>query len=98
MLALPAAVPAVGVKVAVRVRPDDPEIALRAPPATTTSPDEPSQMKLEPGSSLKVKVMAAVSPIFNCDTSLVIASVGARVSMLMAGLVPAPPTLPATSV
>ena len=81
MLALPAAVPAVGVKVAVRVRPEELEIALRVPPTTATSPVVPSQAKLGPGSSLKAKVMAAVCPIFSCDTSLVIASVGATVSM-----------------
>ena len=50
------------------------------------------------GASLKVKVMVAVSPILSAATLLVIASVGASVSMLMVGVVPEPPLLPAASV
>ena len=49
------------------------------------------------GASLKVKVMVAVSPILTAATSLVMARVGARVSMLIVGVVPAPPVLPAAS-
>ena len=97
MPALPEARPAVGVKVAVRVRP----LPLRAPKVpllTTTSPFVPSQVKLPPGSSLKVKVMVAVCPALRVGVLLVIASVGARVSMLMAGVTPAPPSFPARSV
>ncbi|MNV65187.1 hypothetical protein D3C71_1578700 [compost metagenome] len=54
----------VGVKVAVRVKPD-PDMAPSVPPVTTTSPVVPSQAKVVPGSSLKVKVMLAVSPDFS---------------------------------
>ena len=49
------------------------------------------------GASLKVKVMVALSPIFTAATLLVIAKVGASVSMLMSGVLPAPPLLPAAS-
>jgi hypothetical protein len=59
MLAEPEARLAVGVKTAVRVKPD-PLIAPSVPPATTTSPLLPSQAKVLPGSSLKLKVMVAV--------------------------------------
>ena len=93
MLAVPEARLAVGVKVAPRVRPL-PLMAPRVPPVVVTSP----AAKLLPGSSLKVKVMAALWPALTAATSLVIASVGASVSMLMAGVVPAPPMLPAVSV
>ena len=97
MLALPLAKLAVGVKVAVRVKPV-PLIAPKLPLLTTTSPALPFQVKVEPGSSLKVKVMVAVLPALTALTLLVIARVGARVSMLMLGVVPAPPLLPALSV
>ena len=97
MLALPLAKLAVGVKVAVRVNPL-PLISPRVPPVTTTSPVLPFQAKLLPGSSLKVKVMVAISPALRVETSLVIVRVGARVSMLMLGVLPAPPVLPAASV
>ena len=50
-----------------------------------------------PGSSLNVKVMAAVSPIFRAVTLLLMATVGALVSNTSAGLLPAPPGLPAAS-
>ena len=97
MLALPEARLAVGVKVAVRVKPE-PLMAPNVPPLTTTSPVLPFQVNVELGSSLKVKVMVAVSPILSALTLLVMASVGASVSMLMLGEVPAPPVLPAASV
>ena len=93
MLAEPEVKLPVGVKVAVRVKPL-PLIAPKLPLLTTTS----SELKLEPGSSLKVKVIVAVSPALTALTLLVIAKVGARVSMLMLGVVPAPPVLPAASV
>ena len=89
MLALPLARPAVGVKVAVRVNPV-PLIAPKLPLLTTTSPNT----KLLPGSSLKVKVIVAVSPTLTVLTLLVIASVGASVSILRLGVVPALPVLP----
>src|SRR3978361_1851863 len=110
MEAVPALVAAVGVKVAgralvaavwgkvaVRVNPD-PAIAPSVPPLTTTSPVVPSQAKVAPGSSLKLKVMVAGCPLFSCATLLLIASVGARVSKLRLGVRPAPPVLPAGSV
>src|ERR1700710_2077682 len=97
MPAVPPLVPAVGVNVAVRVRPE-PEIALRVPPVTPTSPDEPFQVNVDPGSSLKVKVMVAVSPILSRDTSLVIASVGAVVSIVTPRPDDATEPLPAGSV
>ena len=50
------------------------------------------------GASLKVKVMVAVSPALRALALLVIARVGASVSMLIVGVVPAPPLLPAASV
>ena len=65
----------VGVKVAVRVVPESVRFA-RVPPTTVRSAEE----KDSPGSSEKVKVMVAVSPIFKVDLLLVIARVGAMVS------------------
>jgi hypothetical protein len=93
MLAEPVARPAVGVKVAVRVRPV-PVMPLSVPPPTTKS----LPVKLAPGSSLKVKVMVAVWPAFTAPTLLLMASVGGSVSMLIEGVGPAPPALPAASV
>jgi hypothetical protein len=93
MLAVPVASPAVGVKVAVRVSPE-PVRVPSVPPVTVRSPAS----KLAPGSSLKVKVMVAVWPAFTAPTLLLMASVGASVSMLIEGVVPAPPALPAASV
>ncbi len=96
MPALPALAPAVGVKVAVRVRPE-PEMAPRVPPVTTMSPEEPFHAKVAPGSSLKVNVMVAVSPAVRNEALLVIAKVGASVSTASAGVVPAMLSLPASS-
>ena len=81
MLALPTLMPTSGVKVAVRVRPL-PVMALKVPPVTTTSPVVPSQAKLAPGSSLKVKVMVAVSPACNVAALLLMCRVGGVVSLL----------------
>ena len=64
-----------GVKVAVRVKPL-PLIADKVPPLTVMSPVLPSQLKLEPGSSLKVKVMVALSPALRVLTSLLMVMVG----------------------
>ena len=97
MLALPLAKFAVGVNTALRVNPV-PLMAPSVPPVTATSPTEPFQTKLLPGSSEKVKVMLAVSPALSVATLLLITSVGANVSMLMLGVVPALPVLPALSV
>ncbi|CAB5707178.1 Uncharacterised protein [Comamonas aquatica] len=97
MLAVPPFVLAAGVKVAVRVVPV-PEMALKVPPVTTTSPVVPSQVKVLPGSSLNVKVMVAVSPILSVDTLLVIPNVGAVVSMVTSKPADASLTLPAVSV
>ena len=96
MLAEPVDKLAVGVKTALRVRPV-PLIALKVPPDTVKSPAVPSQAKLVPGSSEKVNVMVAVSPIFNVATVEVIATVGARVSIEMEGEAPAEPVFPALS-
>ena len=79
MEAVPALVLADGVKVAVRVRPE-PVMAERVPPVTERSPVVPSQEKELLGSSEKVKVMVAVSPIFKVDVLLVMARVGAWLS------------------
>ena len=92
MLAVAAAVLAVGVKVALRVKPV-PVIVPSVPPAVMMSP----ATKLVSGSSLKVKMMPAVSPALTTATLLVIASVGATVSTVMF-LVPAVLRLPAVSV
>ena len=70
---------AVGVKVAVRVRPE-PESAEREPPETAISPEDPFQEKVLPGSSEKEKVMVAVCPAISAAVLLVMARVGARVS------------------
>ena len=66
----------VGVKVAVRVRPVKPAIEERVPPETVMS----WSVNVLPGSSEKVKVMVAVSPIFKVDLSLLMATDGAMVS------------------
>ncbi len=87
---------AVGVKVAVRVSPV-PLIAPRVPPETVRSPVVPFHAKLVPGSSEKVNVMVAVSPTFSADTLDAMVTVGASVSMVMEGDVPADPVLPAES-
>jgi hypothetical protein len=85
-----------GVKTAVRESPV-PLIAVKVPPEIVRSPTVPFQAKLVPGSSEKVKVMVAVSPNFSVATLDVIATVGARVSMVIDGEVPADPVLPAVS-
>ena len=82
----------VGVKMAVRVRPE-PLMAERVPPVTETSSDVNEVL----GSSEKVKVMEAVSPLFNVEALLVMAREGAWVSKVRAGVVPAPPLFPAAS-
>ena len=92
MEAVPALVLADGVKVAVRVRPE-PVMAERVPPVTETSPEVNEVL----GSSEKVKVMVAVSPLFKVEALLVMARVGAWVSKVRDGVVPAPPLLPAAS-
>ena len=93
MLALPVARLAVGVNVAVRVTPL-PLKAPSVPPEVIIS----VPTKLVPGSSLNVKVIVAVSPAFRALALLVIATVGASVSMVTVGVVPALPLLPAGSV
>ena len=87
---------AVGVNIPVLVSPV-PLIALKVPPEIVRSPTVPFQTKLVPGSSEKVKVMVAVSPTFSVATLDVIATVGANVSIVMVGEVPAEPVLPAAS-
>ena len=85
-----------GVKVAVRIAPV-PVMAESVPPVTTTSPVVPFHEKELPGSSEKVKVMVAVSPLFKVEALLVMAREGAWVSKVRDGVVPAPPLLPAAS-
>ena len=96
MLAEPLDKLAVGVNVPVLVSPV-PLIALKVPPEMVRSPVVPFQAKLVPGSSEKVKVMVAVSPAFSVATLEVIATLGASVSIVMDGEVPAEPVLPAES-
>ncbi len=74
-----------------------PLIALKVPPVTVTSPDVPFQAKLVLGSSLNVKVMVAVSPDFKVVLLLEINTVGAIMSILIKGVKPARPLLPAKS-
>ena len=50
------------------------------------------------GTSEKVNVIVAVPPAFTALTSLVMTKVGARVSILILGVLPAPPVFPAASV
>ena len=88
---------AVGVNSAVRVRPE-PLMALKVPPEKMISPEVPFHVKLVPGSSLNVKVMVAVSPALNVVLVVVTATVGTMVSMLMTGVMPADPLLPAKSI
>ena len=73
-------------------------MAPKEPPLTTISPAVPSQAKLATGSSLKVKVMVAVSPALSAALLLVMASVGAAVSTLISCALLALPALPAASV
>ena len=96
MEAVPALVLADGVKVAVRVTPV-PVMGESVPPVTTTLPLVPSQEKELPGSSEKVKVMVAVSPLFKVDASLEMVRVGAWVSKGRDRALPAAPRLPAGS-
>ena len=96
MDAVPALVLADGEKVAVRVSPV-PVMAESVPPETLTSPVVPFQEKELPGSSEKVKVMVAVSPLFKVGTLLVMVRVGAWVSKGRDRALPAAPRLPAGS-
>ncbi len=96
MLAVPLAKLGVGVKIPALVRPV-PLMALSIPPVTTKSPDSPFHEKLVPGFSENAKVIKAVSPDLSCNTSEVIVTVGADVSMLIAGVEPAAPLFPAAS-
>ena len=86
---------AAGVKVAVRVVLVGLARALRVPVplvAVTSLRSNPS------GVSLNVKVRVAVWPVDSAVVLLLTVTVGARVSMLMAGDDPAKPLLPARSV
>ena len=90
MPALPLSTFDVGVKTAVRVIPV-PLAAPKVPPVTTKSPVVPSQAKLEPGSSENENVMLAVTPALRAAKLLTTVTEGASVSMLINGVVPAPP-------
>jgi hypothetical protein len=96
MLAEPFDKLGVGVKVAVRVSPVL-LIALKVPPEIIRSPAVPSLEKLVTGSSENAKEMVAVSPTFRAAKSEVIVTVGASVSIVIEGDVPAEPVLPAAS-
>ena len=90
---MPVARLAVGVKVAVLV------VVL----VTVRAPRVPllkaiSLLSNPTGALEKVKVMVAVWPMVSADTDDVMVTPGAKVSMVMAGEVPAPPALPARSV
>ena len=78
---------------AVRVMPV-PEMVERVPPETQMS----WSVNVLPGSSEKVKVIVADSPAFKVLTSLVMETVGGRVSKERLGMVPAVPLLSAASV
>ena len=92
MLAWPDASPSVGVKTAARTVPLV-LTALSVPPETTMS----LLSKLLPGSSVKLKLIAAVWPRPSKATDLVRDTVGATVSMLMTGVAAPVPALPAAS-
>ena len=79
MLAVPAFMLGVGVNTAVRVVPV-PEMALKVPLLSVTSPVVPFHTNVVPGSSLKVKVMLAVSPTLSWPTLDVMLKNGAVVS------------------
>ena len=96
MLAEPLGKLEVGVKTAVRVRPV-PLMVLNVPPLTAMSPAKPFHEKLLPGSSENVNEILAVSPALSEDRLLAMLTLGDKVSMLMLGLVPPLPVLPALS-
>ena len=90
---MPEARLAAGVKVAVRVVLVGLARALRVPlVAVTSTRSNPT------GASENVKVMVAVAPAFRVVTDDAMVTVGATVSMVMAGDDPAPPGLPTASV
>jgi hypothetical protein len=72
-------------------------MAPKEPPKTVKSPAVPFQTKLVPGSSENIKVMTAVWPALSAATLEVMVTVGARVSIVIEGEVPAEPVLPAVS-
>ena len=90
-------VDAVGVKVAVRLK-LVPEIALKVPPVTETSPNVPSHTNEVPISSLNVKVTKLVSPVEMLASLKPMVTVGLFVSNATTKGVPAVPALPAASV
>ena len=81
MLPSPAARLLVGVKMAVRLKPL-PLSSPKLPPVTVMLPVWLvwSQLQLLPGSSLKLKLMSAVSPAFKAVASALIDKVGKVVS------------------
>jgi len=93
MDAVPELVFGLGVKMALRVSPV-PEMVESVPPVMEMS----CSLNVLPGSSEKVKLMMADSPAFKVLTSLVMETVGGRVSKERLGMVPATPLLPAASV
>ena len=87
---------AVGVNVAVRVRPE-PSMAERVPPTSVRSPAVPSQEKEVPGSSVNVKVIVVLSPAFRTLAALLIKRLGEVVSRAKAQELEAGARLPAPS-
>ena len=87
---MPGLAPAV--KVAVRVVPE-PAMTLKVPPAVVIS------LSINPiGASLNAKVMVVLAAAFKSAADDVMVTVGARASMVRAGVSPAAPLLPALSV
>jgi hypothetical protein len=70
----------------------------RLPPDTVTSPLVPSQAKDDPGSSEKVNVIVAVSPLLRVEAVLLMARDGAWVSKVSVGELATSPSFPAGSV
>ena len=84
---------AVGVNVAVQVRPPSLLLTgLSVPLCTVMSP-----LAKPVTASLKVKVTKLVSPMRKAVSAMVMATVGATVSMVKLALLPPDPVLPATS-
>ena len=84
----------VGVKVPVQVLPSSAEASvLRVPPATVRS-----ALAKPLTFSLKVIVTRLLSPAWSALSASTMLAVGALVSMVIEGVVPVPPVLPAASV
>ena len=85
---------AVGVKLAIQVQP--PSIAVTADSVPLAIVKSALVKSLT--TSLKVIVTAELSPAVSAVSATKMLAVGRRVSMLITGVLPAPPLLPAASV